>query len=173
MPRLRTPVIVDIVVQSPHWRGLPEARTVVRRAIAAACESLAPAERPRGIVAVALTDDNGVRLLNHAWRDRDAPTNVLSFPAPPGHGDQDQRGLGDIAIAFETVAREAEQSGTPVADHLAHLAVHGFLHLIGFDHEDEADAECMEQQERDALARLDIPDPYAATEPVRVIKSAR
>lgn len=173
MPRLRTPVIVDIVVQSPLWRKPPDARTHVRRAIAAACESLAPSERPRGIVAVALTDDSGMRRLNRAWRGRDAPTNVLSFPAAPEFGDQEQRSLGDIAIAYETMAREAEEAGKSFGDHLAHLAVHGFLHLIGFDHENDADAERMERQEREALARLNISDPYAATVPVRAIKSAR
>jgi len=84
------------------------------------------------------------------WRYRRGAAN----PAP--------RHLGDIAIAFETTAREAKDEGKPLADHLTHLAVHGFLHLVGYDHESDADAETMEQLERDILARLNVPDPYLA-----------
>ena len=169
MPRPRPAVTVEIVAPSRLWRQQKDARATVRRAIAAACAGLA-AERPRGIVAVALTDDAGIRILNRDWRGRDAPTNVLSFPAPEGFGDPECPNLGDIAIAYETVAREAEEAGKPFAHHLAHLAVHGFLHLLGFDHEDDAEAERMEQQERDILAALGIPDPYAPGEPAHAIK---
>jgi probable rRNA maturation factor len=172
MPRLRQSVPIDIVVQSPLWRQQPEARKIIRYAITAAYLGLAPALRPRGTVAVALTDDISMRTLNRDWRGRDAPTNVLSFPAPAAVGSPDLHSLGDIAIAYETVAREAEAERKPFAQHLAHLAVHGFLHLVGFDHEDEEDAERMEQQERDTLARLNIPDPYAATSRSRGIKSS-
>ena len=109
-----------------------------------------------------LTDDAGIRTLNHNWRGIDKPTNVLSFPAValPGGGSQ-PRALGDIAIAYETTRREAETENKPFENHLSHLAVHGFLHLIGYDHETDGDAETMEQLERDILARLGIPDPYA------------
>jgi len=169
MPRIRPTVLVEIVAPSRLWRQQKDARTTVRRAIATACAGLA-GESPRGIVAVALTDDAGIRILNRDWRGRDAATNVLSFPAPASVGDPDRPNLGDIAIAYETVAREAEEAGKPFAHHLAHLAVHGFLHLIGFDHEDDAEAERMEQQERDILAALSIPDPYAAPEPAHAIK---
>jgi probable rRNA maturation factor len=171
MPRLRQPVPIDIVVQSPLWRQQPQARRMIRRAIAAACLGLAPAIRPRGMVAVALTDDFGMRTLNRDWRGRDVPTNVLSFPAPVSVANPDLHSLGDIAIAYETVAREADAEGKPFTQHLAHLAVHGFLHLVGFGHEDDEDAELMEQQERVALARLNIPDPYAAATLGRGIKS--
>jgi probable rRNA maturation factor len=88
---------------------------------------------------------------------------VLSFPAAP-HQQGPVKSLGDIAIAYETTAREATEEGKPFADHLAHLAVHGFLHLLGYDHDTDATAEQMEQFERDILVRLGVPDPYRAHE---------
>ena len=119
-------------------------------------------------IAVMLTDDAGIRKLNATWRGIDKPTNVLSFPAPEpagaaGQGDA-PRMLGDIAIAYETMRKEADDQSKPFADHLSHLAVHGFLHLIGYDHGKDDDAEAMETLEREILARLDIPDPYAERE---------
>ena len=103
-----------------------------------------------------LTDDSAIRLLNRDWRDVDAATNVLSFPG----ADTRRRHLGDIVLAFETIAREARAEKKPFAHHLAHLAVHGFLHLIGYDHERASDAEAMERTEREILRQLAIPDPY-------------
>jgi probable rRNA maturation factor len=111
-----------------------------------------------------LTDDAAIRALNNRWRGLDKPTNVLSFPAPAALQGDSPVHLGDIAIAYETVAREAESEGKPLAHHLSHLAVHGFLHLLGYDHESEPEAEAMEQQERAILARLRIPDPYLTHE---------
>ena len=108
------------------------------------------------------TDDSGIRTLNRDWRGIDKPTNVLSFPAaqtPAGRAQP--RMLGDIAIAYEITRREAESEHKPFAHHLSHLAVHGFLHLIGYDHETDADAEKMESLERSILASLGVPDPYA------------
>jgi probable rRNA maturation factor len=102
-----------------------------------------------------------VRRLNAQWRGIDKPTNVLSFPPAPG-GAGDVKSLGDIAIAYETTASEARAEDKPFADHLAHLCVHGFLHLMGYDHELEAHAETMESLERVILARLGVPDPYLA-----------
>jgi len=159
-------VKVGIVVQSALWRQLPAARQTVRRAIAAAASHNDMALH--GQVALVLTDDATIRGLNRQWRGQDKPTNVLSFPdaaakgrPPDGRAREADDSFGDIAIAFETVAREAEAEGKPVLDHLAHLAVHGFLHLTGFDHESDGEAEAMEQRERDILARLGVPDPYA------------
>jgi probable rRNA maturation factor len=97
-----------------------------------------------------------MRELNGRWRGRPEPTNVLSFPAT-GRTET----LGDIAIAYQTTAREAEAEGKPFADHLAHLAVHGFLHLLGYDHQSDAEAAAMERLEAAILARLGIGDPYA------------
>jgi probable rRNA maturation factor len=108
-----------------------------------------------------LADDARIRELNRRWRGQDKPTNVLSFPAPEGPPD-DARFLGDIVLAFETVEQEARAEGKPLEHHLAHLAVHGALHLLGYDHERDSDADAMEQRERLILARLGIPDPYAS-----------
>jgi probable rRNA maturation factor len=149
---------VDVIVEGEQWRALPNAEAIVRDAIARAsidthaqtCE-----------LAVLLTDDAAIRRLNATWRGIDKPTNVLSFPAAAAPGGQH---LGDIAIAFETTQREAEAEQKPLGDHLAHLAVHGFLHLLGYDHESEPEAEAMEQLERAILARLGVPDPYATLE---------
>ncbi len=151
----------DIVITADCWRAEPGAEDIVQRAIiAAAGEAADSADRAE--LAVMLTDDAGIRALNHDWRGIDKPTNVLSFPAIalPGGGSR-PRVLGDIAIAYETARREAETESKPFGHHLSHLAVHGFLHLIGYDHETDDDAETMEQLERHILARLGIPDPYA------------
>jgi probable rRNA maturation factor len=148
---------IDVIVESAQWDALPDADAVARNAIAQALAALAG--RADAELAVLLTDDAAVRRLNATWRGLDQPTNVLSFPAAAA---PDSQHLGDIAIAFETTAREARNEGKPLADHLAHLAVHGFLHLVGYDHESDAEAETMEQLERDILARLNVPDPYLA-----------
>src|SRR6202040_2799092 len=120
-------------------------------------------------VAVMLTDDAGIQTLNHNWRGIDKPTNVLSFPAlqPSGAGGDDDapRMLGDIAIAYQTVRKEADEEQRPFDHHLSHLAVHGFLHLIGYDHEKDDDAEAMEALEREILSQLGIPNPYADRDP--------
>jgi probable rRNA maturation factor len=148
---------IDVIVESAQWDALPGAQAVARNAIAQALAALNG--RADAELAVLLTDDAAVRRLNATWRGLDKPTNVLSFPAAEAPAP---RHLGDIAIAFETTAREAKDEGKPLADHLTHLAVHGFLHLVGYDHESDADAETMEQLERDILARLNVPDPYLA-----------
>jgi probable rRNA maturation factor len=110
-----------------------------------------------------LTDDAKIRALNRSWRGKDTATNVLSFPAPAG-GSAEPRPLGDVVLARETIAREAVEQRIPAQDHLAHLTVHGVLHLLGYDHENDRDAETMERLEREILARLGVPDPYARTE---------
>lgn len=150
--------IVDIDVQSPLWDAEPAAVDTVRNAIATAAAGLsAPAA---GEVSVLLTDDTAIRGLNREWRGFDKPTNVLSFPAQP---QPPQALLGDIVIAYETLKRESEAEKTPFLHHLAHLAVHGFLHLMGYDHQTDSQADAMEGLERDILARLDIADPYHET----------
>lgn len=106
------------------------------------------------------TDDAQMRELNRDWRKLDKPTNVLSFPAPRAPGAQPVTPLGDIFLGLETVKREAEEQGKAFRDHTAHLIVHGFLHLIGYDHETEAEAEEMEGEEIAVLARLGISNPY-------------
>ena len=144
------------------------AESVIKRAIAAAAE-IADAAVGNAELAVMLTDDAGIRTLNSNWRGIDKPTNVLSFPAlqPTGAGAPDDapRMLGDIAIAYQTMRKEADDEQKPFDHHLSHLAVHGFLHLIGYDHEKDDDAEAMETLETAILAQLGIPDPYTDRDP--------
>ncbi len=163
MPNLILP-ITEVLVVADCWRQEPDAEAVIQRAIAAAAETV-DQDVGEAELAVMLTDDAGIRTLNSNWRGIDKQTNVLSFPAlqpsrPSGEGDA-PRMLGDIAIAYETMRREADEEQKPFDHHLSHLAVHGFLHLIGFDHENDDDAEEMEALETQILAHLGIPDPYA------------
>lgn len=126
-----------------------------------AAEALAATIDLAGEASLLLGDDSQIRALNARYRQFDKPTNVLSFPAGPG---SPQAYLGDIILARETVCREAEEAGKPLADHVAHLIVHGLLHLAGYDHETDREADEMEALEREILARLDIGDPYAESE---------
>lgn len=154
----------EVLVTADCWRGERDAETVIHRAIEAAAAAV-DADTADAELAIMLTDDAGIRELNKNWRGIDKATNVLSFPAlqPEGTRDDDDvpRMLGDIAIAYETTRSEADAEHKPFENHLSHLAVHGFLHLIGYDHENDDDAEIMEDLERDILAQLGIPDPYA------------
>lgn len=118
--------------------------------------------------AIALSSNTAVRRLNAAYRGKDAPTNVLSFPAPeppPGAAVDEPRALGDVVIALETLLDEAAAAGIPPAHHFQHLLLHGVLHLMGYDHETDEEAEPMEALETTLLARLGIPDPYAEAPP--------
>jgi probable rRNA maturation factor len=157
---------IDIIVECERWPH--DAAAIVRRAVAQAAQAVR-AELAGRVLAVLLTDDAAIRKLNAAWRGVDKPTNVLSFPAPAGRACAP---LGDIAIAYQTTAREAEAEGKPLAHHLAHLAVHGFLHLLGYDHAKDSEAEAMERLEREVLDLLGVPDPYlgnqASSESARV-----
>ena len=166
MPHSAIP-ITEVLVVADCWQDEPDAEAVIQRAIAAAAESV-DADVGDAELAVMLTDDPGIRTLNSNWRGIDKPTNVLSFPAlqPDGGRREDDapRMLGDIAIAYQTMRGEADDEQKPFDHHLSHLAVHGFLHLIGYDHETDDDAEAMEILEREILAQLGIPDPYADRE---------
>jgi len=158
MTRAARPALaIDVLVDSGRWKDAEKFELIVRRAVigAAAMTSTKGAE-----LAIVLTDDLAIRALNRDWRGIDKATNVLSFPSKnaPGH-------LGDIVLAFETIAGEARSQRKPLAHHLAHLAVHGFLHLVGYDHERSKDAIAMEQAEREILRQLAIPDPYGARSP--------
>src|ERR1700676_3555476 len=160
--------IPDVLVVAECWLTEPDAEGVIHRAIATAAE-IANADHGEAELAVMLTDDDGIRTLNSNWRGIDKPTNVLSFPALQPTGpvgpDEAPRMLGDIAIAYETTRRQAEDEQKPFDHHLSHLAVHGFLHLIGYDHEKDGDAEAMETLEQEILAQLGIPDPYPDRDP--------
>jgi probable rRNA maturation factor len=159
--------ITEVLVVAECWLTEPDAEAAIQRAIAAAAQ-MTDAGDGEAELAVMLTDDAGIRTLNLNWRGIDKPTNVLSFPAlpPTGAGGPDDapRMLGDIAIAYETTRREADDEQKPFDHHLSHLAVHGFLHLMGYDHEKDDDAEAMETLEQEILAQLGIPDPYADRE---------
>jgi probable rRNA maturation factor len=159
--------MTEVLVVADCWQTEPDAEAVIHRAIATAA-GMVDADIGEAELAVMLTDDAGIRTLNSNWRGVDKPTNVLSFPAlqPTAAGGPDDapRMLGDIAIAYETARKEADDEQKPFDHHLSHLAVHGFLHLIGYDHEKDDDAEAMEALEQEILAQLGIPDPYADRE---------
>jgi probable rRNA maturation factor len=145
--------MIEIEVEADAWTGaLAEAETVVSLAAQAALGTV------EGDVVVLLTDDEAVRDLNARFRDKDKATNVLSFPAPESAAPH----LGDIVLAYGVCAAEAEAQGKTLSDHLSHLVVHGVLHLLGRDHEDDAEAEEMEAEEREILAGIGVADPYAA-----------
>ena len=163
---------VTIIVEAGDWPPKRKLQGLAKRAVKAAVEAVSPLSRPfdefarrtlshksgrgdRWSSPSSFTDDAGMRRLNEKWRGKDAPTNVLSFPQKGGPL------LGDVILAAETVAREAALADKPLEDHMAHLIIHGFLHLLGFDHLAEAEAAKMEQLERVALKSLGISDPYA------------
>jgi probable rRNA maturation factor len=153
---------VAVMVESPLWRAVPGVRRVVRHAIARAADAAAGANGDSRPVAVLLCDDARIAELNGRWRGKNQATNVLSFPAASAAGGTVAPvPLGDIAVAYETMAREAAAHDKEPADHLAHLVVHGFLHLLGYDHDRRGAAELMERLERDILGRIGIADPYA------------
>ncbi len=156
---------VEVLIGSPQWRRQRKAASLVRQAIRTAALIAGGSRSTRRVeLAILLTDDSAIRALNHDWRRRNAATNVLSFPAKALRG-QPSRHLGDIVIAYETVAREAATEHKSFAHHLVHLAVHGYLHLLGHDHATDREADKMERLEIDILARLGVPDPYRAAFP--------
>ena len=142
---------VDILVNSELWRGQED---LLSQALAAAAQKMSKA----GSVSLLLGDDASIAALNQQFRHKNGPTNVLSFPPAPG---AEPGFLGDIALAAETIVEQAQFQGKRFEHHAAHLVVHGFLHLIGYDHENPADAEVMEAREREILISLGIEDPYA------------
>lgn len=144
---------IDAVVEAEGWREAlgEDPEKLALRVVRAAARG----EKAFGAVSVLFGDDAAVQGLNRIWRGKDKPTNVLSFPAPEGFN-----ALGDIALALETIAAEAAAQGKTVAQHATHMLAHGFLHLVGYDHESDADAERMEARERLILEGLGLPDPY-------------
>ena len=133
--------------------------TKLKRAARAAIRAAPPARKGTYQVTLLLTDDGEMRVLNRTWRGKDAPTNVLSFPAEDSMSEPGF--LGDVVLACETTRKEARAQSIAFADHAAHLVVHGVLHLLGFDHAEDAEAKRMEDRERTALSSLGIADPYA------------
>ncbi|MGX1790235.1 rRNA maturation RNase YbeY [Bosea sp. NPDC055332] len=156
---------LDIRLQSRRWRDVEDLRPRIAAAIDAALALAPVAPQPGAELSLLLTDDKRIRVVNRDWRGFDKATNVLSFPAAPPERIASSPVIGDIVLAFETIAREAESEAKSFGDHLSHLVIHGLLHLLGEDHETETEAQRMEALETAALARLGIADPYAGSDP--------
>ncbi len=166
--------LVELVIEEPAWtETLPELEALAGTAARLALEA-SGLDPERWTLCLLACDDARIAGLNRDFRARAVPTNVLSWPAfelapehpggLPAAAPQSAAGprqpLGDVAIALQTTRREAGACATPLKDHVIHLILHGCLHLLGFDHEAEADAETMEGFETRALARIGVADPY-------------
>jgi probable rRNA maturation factor len=156
---------LDVVVLSPLWRRAPKANAKARSAVRAAVALCGVALAANAEAALHLADDAHVRSLNARWRGKDTATNVLSFPAARADAISAAPLLGDIIVAYETLERESAEMNVGFDDHFLHLTVHGFLHLIGFDHETVKQARLMEGLERRILGHLGLADPYPDQEP--------
>jgi probable rRNA maturation factor len=152
---------VELIESSRRWRASPGIGKLVRRAVKAGLQASGARILEGAEVSVLLADDREIAALNERWRGLAKPTNVLSFPAAAPERVAASPLLGDIVVAFETAEREAAEEGKTFPDHVAHLVVHGFLHLLGFDHQSAGEGDRMEALETSALARLGIADPYA------------
>ncbi len=150
---------IDLTIDAPGWSdSLSDAEGVVLRAAEAAYRDAGDGGAAE--LSLVLADDQRVQDLNRAWRGKDTPTNVLSFPAGDDGAPGRARHLGDVVLALETVLGEAERFGRPVGHHVAHLTVHGVLHLLGFDHQAPEEASTMERLEAKILDGLGVDDPY-------------
>jgi probable rRNA maturation factor len=159
----RRAIRIEVVEDSGDWRGLEPVAPVVDRLVRAAADHLPGPVGPSSATLV-LASDARVRALNRQWRGKDSPTNVLSFPAAPVPGKAGRRNhafLGDIVLAAETLLREAAEAGIEPSHHFQHLVLHGLLHLLGFDHQTEDEADVMEGLEIRVLAVLGIANPFA------------
>lgn len=148
-----------MIVSAPAWRQVADledlAQDCVRQSLAVSAAALAKECE----LSVTFCDDAAIQALNAAWRGKNQPTNVLSFPTPGALAHKPL--LGDVIVAYETVVKEAQEQGKPLRAHAAHMVTHGFLHLIGYDHETADEAERMEALERKIALALGFPDPYA------------
>ncbi|RED11783.1 rRNA maturation RNase YbeY [Pontivivens insulae] len=161
---------LDIVIEDPRWEKVQLPNWADR----ATALALKAAKAPEGYeIVIMACDDPRIAALNAEFRDKPKPTNVLSWPAhdlaplmpgeipaPPPAPDGFDDALGDIAISYDTCVREAREQGKALADHATHLLLHATLHLLGYDHETEEDAQLMEKLESEALASIGIADPY-------------
>ncbi len=167
-----TALDIQISVEAESWPSEEELFAFASRVLDPAVEFLKAEEEqpfPKETTELSLvfTDDASIREINAEWREKDKPTNVLSFPAYPLEpGGMPGPMLGDIVVARETLEREALDLDKSFEDHLTHLLVHGFLHLFGYDHMEAEDAEEMEGLETRILAKLGLSDPYAGQEPL-------
>lgn len=144
--------MIEIEIDDEAWQSIPDVGDLVEEAARLALDEA-------GVVTVSLTDDETVAELNQRFRGKTGPTNVISFPA----AETARPFLGDVILAHGVCTREAAEQGKPLADHLRHLVIHGVLHLLGYDHIRDDEAEAMEARERTLLAKLGVPDPYAVS----------
>ncbi len=152
-------VITDLLVEEEAWGEESFWRGIADKAFAQSLAHMGTSVREGAEISLLLCNDARMRLLNRDWRRQDKPTNVLSFPVPGPLASAFV--LGDIAVSHETALREAKEEGKIFVDHVTHLLVHGFLHLLGYDHENDADAERMESLESQILAGMNVADPYS------------
>lgn len=145
-------IAVMVRIEGGGWRDAGDLKRRARAAVGAVCDGAAQVGEA-GEVSILFTDDETMRQLNLRYRGHDRPTNVLAFPSDPPF-------MGDIVLAAQTVAGEAESQAKPIGDHVSHLIVHATLHLLGFDHQTKHDRDRMEAEEVRILGRLGIPDPY-------------
>lgn len=163
---------IQLSREAEGWAPEEALEALAIRVIDAAADHLAreegqPFQATPSELSLVFTDDASVRAINAEWRGQDKPTNVLSFPAfPVEPGDLPGPMLGDIVLAQETIAREAADLGKPFEEHLSHLLVHGFLHLLGYDHIDAEEAEEMEALESSILIEIGLSDPYGDSDPI-------
>lgn len=152
---------ISIEIEDEAWQALPGLDHIARMAVTSALAS-AGADGRESEVALLFTNDESIAAINADWRGKNTPTNVLSFPAAPDMPmpDGEPRPLGDIVLSHGVIAQEATEQGKTLHDHTAHLIVHGVLHLLGFDHETDAEAIEMERLETSILKRLGISNPY-------------
>jgi probable rRNA maturation factor len=148
---------VDVIIEDEDWARLDDLRALASDAVKAARKAMGEAELRPGAAAILFTDDDAMADLNQRFRQKDGPTNVLSFPA----AESSENHLGDIALGWGVCAREAEAAGKSCEDHARHLVIHGYLHLQGYDHQSDEEAEVMEAIEVRALKRLGVADPYS------------
>jgi probable rRNA maturation factor len=153
---------IDISIEAEAWHKIEGIEAFVAAGIRACLQNAAPDRAERASVSVLLCDNARMQALNKSFRGFDKPTNVLSFPAAASPGDASF--LGDLALGFEICQEEARDAGKSMQDHLTHLVVHGVLHLIGYDHQDDLEAERMETREIAILSSLGIQNPYSGAE---------
>ena len=155
------PIATDILLEAGDWPSRARLRRIAAKVVDAANASLSPSVADGAELSLVFTDDAHSRELSRRFLNKDKATNVLSFPAASPESGRFGPILGDIVLARETVFHEAEAGGLTVEDHLAHLILHGFLHILGYDHQDEAEAAAMERLETALLGGIGIADPYS------------
>lgn len=162
MPATVSPII-ELCLEDDNWRGVEELESKMVACVSAALKQANQGDEIASLTIV-LADNQRVEALNNDWRDKQKPTNILSFPAPAHSlNDEGHAYLGDLILAYGVIFDEAGTQTKPFVTHLCHLVVHGVLHLLGYDHQNDEEADYMEQLEIKAMAALGLPDPYQTT----------